>query len=70
MLRLTVMIGHRAGHLSPHVLTEITGSVAAHDGGWLRVSRYVWWYYLKRLRERTMFNFQIVETLINNYIEM
>jgi hypothetical protein len=25
------MTGHQAGHLSPHVLTEMTGSVAGHD---------------------------------------
>jgi hypothetical protein len=26
------MTGHRAGHLKPHVLNEMTGSVAGHDG--------------------------------------
>jgi hypothetical protein len=26
------MTGHRAGHQSPQVLTEITGSMAGHDG--------------------------------------
>ncbi len=26
------MIGHRAGHQVPHVLNEMTGSVAGHDG--------------------------------------
>jgi hypothetical protein len=27
-----VMTGHRAGHLSPHVLTGMTASVAGHGG--------------------------------------
>jgi hypothetical protein len=27
-----VMTGHRAGHLAPRVLNEMTGSVAGHDG--------------------------------------
>jgi hypothetical protein len=26
------MTGRRAGHLAPHVLNEMTGSVAGHDG--------------------------------------
>jgi hypothetical protein len=26
------MTGHRAGHLSPHVPIEMTGSVDGHDG--------------------------------------
>ena len=26
------MIGHRARHLAPYVLNEMTGSVAGHDG--------------------------------------
>jgi len=35
------MTGHRAGHLVPRVLKEMTGSVAGHDGVHQRYWRLV-----------------------------
>ncbi len=42
----SVMIGHRAAHLSPHLLNELTGSVAADDGEGTRARNVVsaGWY--------------------------
>ena len=39
-----VMTGHRAGHPSSHVLNEMTGSVAGHDGEDAEESVFAGWH--------------------------
>jgi hypothetical protein len=49
---LTGMTGHRAGHLSPHVLNKMTGSVAGRHG--VRQCFAYWYHRRKRTVTRTV----------------